>query len=429
LLLNHYQHWDLGQWLHALEHRHAQEIQLGLGRIQEVAKRLNLLQPHFKVITVGGTNGKGSTVTALSNLYHSAGYKVGTYTSPHLIQFNERISLNLKSVTDDALCRAFCIIEEARESIHLTYFETATLAAFLIFKQQSVDIAILEVGLGGRLDATNIVDSDVAVITTIDFDHQELLGNTLDAIGFEKAGIMRHGKACIYADDTPPESIAKVANEKGVQLIRYGRDYTIDENSDSWQITLHDRIINHLPKPIIQLKSAAAAIVAVDLLQECLPVSDIAIANAMTAIFIPGRLQWIKGRVSKIYDVSHNPQGARLLAHTIQHLNVEGRVHAVFSALKDKDILGLILPLRDCIDRWYPAQLDNKRAPDAKLLIDTFAQADISVDFCYNNPLEAAKAAAEHATDGDLIVIYGSFYTVGQVMTAELPFNESKEIQ
>lgn len=429
MLPNHYHHWDLNQWLYALEHRHAQEIQLGLGRIQEVAKRLNLLNPRFKVITVGGTNGKGSTVTALSTIYHSAGYSVGTYTSPHLIQFNERIKLNLQSATDDVLCHAFSIIEKARETTHLTYFETATLAALLIFQQQSVDIAILEVGLGGRLDATNIIDSDVAIITTIDFDHQDLLGNTLEAIGFEKAGIMRHGRACIYADDDPPESILNVANEKHVQLIRYGYDYSIDETKNSWQLTTHDRIFKQLPKPTIQLKSAAAAIVAVELLQASLPVNDSAIANAMNAIFIPGRLQWIQGGVSKLYDVSHNPQGARLLARTIQQLSIQGSVHAVFSALKDKDILGLILPLRDCIDRWYPAQLDNKRAPDAKLLIATFAQAEISVDFCYNDPLEAAKAAAAHAKDGDLIVIYGSFYTVGQIMAAEQPFNESKEIQ
>ena len=411
--------WDLNQWLYILENRHIQEVQLGLSRIAEVAQQLNLKTTNCKVITVAGTNGKGSTVAALEMIYHTAGYKVGSYTSPHLLYFNERIKVNLNLISDEALCHCFSVIEDARGETPLTYFEMTTLAALWHFKQQHLDLMILEVGLGGRLDATNIVDPDLSIITTIDLDHQEFLGTNLEAIGYEKAGILRPEKPFIYADAKPPNSIMEVAKTLLTPIFLYGTDYTVQEQDDSWHLTLLDHSIDRLPKPQIQLKSAAAALSACLLLQEDLPVADEFIYEAMPRIFIPGRLQLLLGEISILYDVSHNPQSARLLADTIRKLNVRNQIHAVFSVLKDKDIFGLIFPLKDCVDYWYPAQLDYKRAASTDLLMSHFKDAEIFVEICYNNPLVAFNTALSQAKPGDLVIVYGSFFTVSQVMASQ----------
>ena len=414
-----YNQWSLADWLFDLETRNTQEIQLGLSRIKTVAHTLGLDKCESKVITVAGTNGKGSTVAALESIYHTAGYKVGTYTSPHLIQFNERIRVNLIPISDADLCQAFCIIEEARAQTVLTYFEMTTLAGLLFFKKQALDIVILEVGLGGRLDATNIIDSDLSIITTIDLDHQDFLGTTLESIGYEKAGILRQEKPFIYADENPPESIIDAAEQHAVDGYFLGKQYFIKESLDSWDIHYQDKQINELPKPTIQLKSAAAAITAITLLEGFLPVTQIQLNEALRRIFIAGRLQLEKGEVSFLYDVSHNPQSVRLLATTVQQWDKEARIHAVFSALQDKDILGLIEPLKDCVDYWYPATLNVKRAASVNLLLSHFRDAEIFVKICYNSPLIALNAALNHASPGDLIVVYGSFFTVGQVMAAK----------
>jgi dihydrofolate synthase/folylpolyglutamate synthase len=408
--------WNLNQWLNNLENRNIQEIQLGLTRIMEVAKKLDLHISACKVITVGGTNGKGSIVGALETIYHTAGYKVGSYTSPHLIYYNERIRLNLIPITDADLCNAFHLIEEVRGQTHLTYFEFATLAALWYFKKQKLDILILEVGLGGRLDATNIIDADLSIISTIDYDHQDYLGSTLDAIGYEKAGILRQGKPFIYADDNPPSSIVNVAKDLAVPFYLYGKDFSMQEQDDFFEISFFDKQIKNLTKPKIQLKSASAAIVASLLLENELPVAHEYLSIAMNDIFIAGRLQLIQGSMGILYDVAHNAQSARLLAKTIKTLNIKGQIHAVFSALKDKDIIGLIYPLKDCVDRWYPAQLDNKRAASATLLLSIFKEAGVCIEFCYNSPLVAFNTALNQAKTGDLIVVYGSFFTVSQVM-------------
>lgn len=419
--------WDLNDWLNNLESRHTQEIQLGLTRIMEVAEQLNLLNLSCKIITVAGTNGKGSTVTALETIFYSAGYKVGSYTSPHLIQFNERIRLNLSFISDVDLCRSFSIVEEARGTVDLTYFEMTTLAALLYFQQQSLDVLILEVGLGGRLDATNIIDADLSIITTIDYDHQDYLGTTLDAIGLEKAGILRQGKPFIYADETPPVSIMNVAHSLSSPAYLYGRDYSFERLASTWNCEFHGTMWRDLPIPRIHLKSAAAALLACKLLESDFPVDREHYFKAMSAIFVPGRLQLLGSRIKILYDVSHNPQSARLLADTIKQLDVEGRVHAVFSALKDKDIFGLIFPLRDCVDRWYPAQLDNKRAASQDLILTHFKGAELFVDVCYTSPLIAFEQAVSKAVAGDLIVVYGSFFTVSHVMAAQHNL-EQKEI-
>ncbi|MFI4918270.1 MAG: bifunctional tetrahydrofolate synthase/dihydrofolate synthase [Legionellales bacterium] len=414
--------WDLTQWLDVLANTNQQEIQLGLTRILSVALKLKLQIQSCKVITVGGTNGKGSTVSALEMIYHTAGYKVGAYTSPHLLSFNERIRVNLVPISDDALCLAFGIVEEARESIVLTYFEMTTLAALLYFKQQNLDVIILEVGLGGRLDATNIVDADLSIITTIDFDHQDFLGDTLDAIGFEKAGILRKDKPFIYADSNPPSSIIDVVKKLNTPHYFYGIDYSIVTHLEDWELHYLDQHLIHLPIPKIQIKSAAAAIMASILLQHDLPVSSKHLDCALEAVFIPARLQLLqRGDISILYDVSHNPQSARLLADRLRTLKNSTKIHAVFSALKDKDIIGLINPLKDYVDCWYPAQIDPlscARAAEADFLLAKLREAEIFVEICYNSPIIAFEAAFKQAMAGDIIVVYGSFFTVSDVMSS-----------
>lgn len=404
--------YHIDEWLHDLETRNTYEIQLGLTRILEVARKLCLQLPGCPVITVAGTNGKGSTVTALETIYHVAGYKVGAYTSPHLIQFNERIRSNLTPISDEDLCQAFSIIEEARGETILTYFEMTTLAALWYFKKMKSDIIILEVGLGGRLDATNIVDAELSIITTIDFDHQDYLGNTLEEIGYEKAGILRSGKPFIYADINSPSSVTDIAKQLAVPAYFWGQEFSIQEQGSVWNLYYDEKLkfpsIYGLPKPSIQLKSAAAAITACLLLTRYLPVELTHFQIAMQRIFVPGRLQLHEGTVSTLFDVSHNSQSARLLANTLRTMK-KTKVHAVFSALKDKDILGLIMPLKDCVDHWYPAQLDNKRAASEELLLTFFKNAEIFVEVCYNSPLIAFETALKQAKPGDLIVVYGSF--------------------
>ncbi len=421
-----FREWSIDEWLHDLETRNTHEIQLGLTRIMEVAQKLCLHLPDCPVITVAGTNGKGSTVTALETIYQVAGYKVGAYTSPHLIQFNERIRVNLAPISDDDLCHAFGIIEEARGETVLTYFEITTLAALWYFKKMELDIIILEVGLGGRLDATNIVDAELSIITTIDFDHQDYLGNTLDAIGYEKAGILRSGKPFVYADINPPESVTDLARQLAVPAYFGEQEFSIQEQDSVWNLHYDEKLklasVYGLPKPSIQLKSAAAAITACRLLAHTVPVTHTHFQMAMQRIFIPGRLQLHEDTVSTLFDVSHNPQSARLLADTLHKIK-RAKVHAVFSALQDKDILGLIMPLKDCVDRWYPAQLENKRAASGDSLLTFFTNAEISVEICYNNPLVAFETALKQAKPGDLIVVYGSFFTVSHVM-ANRRFNE-----
>lgn len=421
-----YQNWSVDEWLHDLETRNIQEIQLGLTRIMEVAQKLTLQCQDCPVITVAGTNGKGSTVAALESIYHCAGYKVGTYSSPHLLKFNERIRINSKPIADDELCLAFSAIEEVRGETILTYFEMVTLAALWYFKKLKLDIIVLEVGLGGRLDATNIVDADIAIITTIDYDHQDYLGESLDEIGFEKAGILRENRPFIYADINPPDSVVRQAKLLNAPTFLWGIDFSIHEHDLLWNLHYEKKLqglrVLGLPKPTIQLKSAAAAITASFLLKNILPITPNHFSRAMQHIHIPGRLQLHQDRVSTLFDVSHNAQSARLLADTLPTLR-KAKVHAVFSALQDKDILGLISPLKEHVDQWYPAVLDNKRAAKEDILRSFFKNAEIHVEFCYNNPLVAYETALKQAQPGDLIVVYGSFFTVSQVM-ANRRFNE-----
>jgi dihydrofolate synthase/folylpolyglutamate synthase len=410
-----YPSFSLEEWLCFLETRFQQEIRLGLSRVKEFANSFGLINLGVPVITVAGTNGKGSTVSCLEAVYNTAGYRVGSYTSPHLMQFNERIRIDGKPLHDDRICEAFCFIEKNRGKLALTYFETVTLAALWLFNQSNLSVVILEVGMGGRKDATNIIDADLAIITTIDFDHQQFLGDTKEKIGFEKAGILRNEQPCIYADYSPPQSIINQAAALSSTCYVLGNDYQYDEQANSLRVFFKDKIFE-LPKPQVNLKAASAAIVACTLLEKKLPVDMKSLRQAMQSVFTPGRLQIVKEPHLTVFDVSHNPQSVLLLADFLKTNFPNKTIHAVFSALIDKNHTKLIEPLYRLVAFWYPAVLDGKRATDEKTLLDAFKSCNLLLLHCFSTPGEAYDAACRKAKAEDLIVVFGSFHTVGSVM-------------
>jgi len=410
---------SIDEWLNLLENRHQQEIPRGLERVRTVADRLSLCKQDCVVITVAGTNGKGSTVASLEAIYLAAGFRVGCYTSPHLLAFNERICIDHRPISDESLCEAFQLLEAVRGDTPLTYFETTTLAALHYFKKCSLDVVILEVGIGGRLDATNIVDADLAIITTVDLDHQDRLGDTIDAIGLEKAGILRPNQLFIYADHHVPSSIINRANALNTRMTCLGVDYSFEVVADELRISYRTGETLHLPCPGINLNAAVAAVVASELLLDRLCVNDAQYALAMRAVALSGRQHVVRGVVTTVFDVAHNPQAVLLLAKFISEYQHRGKVHAVFSGLKDKDLCGLIRPMQSCVDFWYLATLSGIRAASEPMLLAAFHAESGCVAPCFSNPVMAYRAAMQQANPGDLIVIYGSFLMVGAVMAAE----------
>ncbi|PJD93902.1 MAG: bifunctional tetrahydrofolate synthase/dihydrofolate synthase [Legionella sp.] len=409
--------WNLQEWLDYLEHRHTPEVQLRLVNAKSVADAMHVLQWSIPVITIGGTNGKGSTVAALSAIYQAAGYRVGQFTSPHLLSFNERICINQEPIADDVLTSLFMDIERGRQATPLTYFEMSLLAALLYFKRSNLDLILLEVGVGGRLDATNIIDADLAIITTVDLDHQDYLGHDIEAIGYEKAGILRPHRPCIYADKSVPNTVRHHAAQLEADLHCLGEDYQyhIVGNHLHLHQAYQSPII--LPLPKLHPHAAVAAVMTSLCMQSRLPVQERAWVEGMNAMAIKGRQQWVEGDISYLYDVAHNPQAASLLAQKLADYPVTGKIHAIFSALKDKDICGLIRPLSSFVVQWYPACLSGKRATDSDILLDAFETTLGFRPQSYRDPIEASKTALQSAKPGDLIVVYGSFILVGAVMT------------
>jgi dihydrofolate synthase/folylpolyglutamate synthase len=428
LLTTKFEHFDLEDWLNYFEKTVGDNIRLGLDNIRAVAERLELLNPDYHVITVAGTNGKGSTVAALESIYKHAGYKTAVYTSPHLLRINERIKCHGQEISDKDFCDAFAIVQGASQDIALTFFETLTLAALCFFKKMKPEIAILEVGLGGRLDATNIIDAELAIISAIDYDHQEILGDSLEEIAFEKAGILRDNQQAIFADMPLPEVIQKIAKEKSVSLYSLGKEYQIIDEQSHWDLKVHvnNQIFSHLPISSISRKAQASAILAVQLLKDKLPVSEQQIKKGLIELYVPGRLDYIPGKVSKLFDVAHNPHAAYFLAEYLNQLPLSGRVHAIFSALKDKDLIGLIQPVKAHVDFWYPVVLDVKRAADKQSIETAFHALDIDVS-CDDSPLEAYNRVLQAVRPGDLILIYGSFYIVSQIMEIKSDLPDDKE--
>jgi len=407
---------SLGDWLRWQETLHVREIDLGLDRCRAVADRLGLAAPPFPVVTVAGTNGKGSSVAMLAAVLHAAGYRVGSYTSPHLLHYNERIQLDRVPVDDAAIMTAFERIDAAREEVPLTYFEFGTLAALDIFHRARPDVVILETGLGGRLDAVNIIDCDVALLTAIDIDHVEWLGPDRESIGREKAGIFRAGRVAVCADPRPPASIALEASRIGAQLHQLGAGfgYTVEEAGWRW----HRRGGREITLPPMQLlgeyqyQNAAGVIMALELLGERLPVAEAQLRAGITGTRLPGRFQMARfGRVPVILDVAHNPHAAAALARNLMALGGRGRLQAVFGMLRDKDAVGVVEKLRPFVAQWHVVSLGGPRGAEAGVLAEALASCGVRKDVFLRESVEQAIRAAA-ADPGGGILVFGSFLTV-----------------
>jgi len=409
----------LSAWLSHIEQQHPATIDMGLERVRSVAQALGLAQPGAHTVVVGGTNGKGSTVAFIEAIARAAGWKVGAYTSPHLLRYNERVRIDGQDVTDEALMAAFNAIEDARGSTTLTYFEYGTLAALHLFAQAGLDLAVLEVGLGGRLDAVNIVDSDVAVITTVDIDHSEWLGEDRETIGVEKAGIIRGWKPVILGETDPPSSVLARAYLLGANAIRGGSDFFADViDAQHWRWRDVGFSIE-LPTPAlrgpIQLRNAASAIAALRTLDK--PLSRAAITEGVASARIRGRLQAVqRNGVDVLVDVGHNPQAARELAAALKAAPVAGRTWAVFAALQDKDAAGVVEALGGQVDDWHLAGLDGARAQSAQALQARLHDTAAAAAQQHATVADALEAALAAAAAGDRVLVFGSFHTAAQAL-------------
>ncbi|MEK7733976.1 MAG: bifunctional tetrahydrofolate synthase/dihydrofolate synthase [Pseudomonadota bacterium] len=420
----------LNDWLAWIEHRHPLAIELRLDRVQAVLASLGDPRPAPTVITVAGTNGKGSVCAMLESCLRAAGYRVGLYTSPHLRRYNERVRIDGREAGDEILCAGFERVETARGDRALTYFEFGTLAAFVCFAEAGLDVAILEVGLGGRLDAVNAIDSDCAVVTAIDLDHQEWLGDTREAIGREKAGIFRAGRPAICGDPDPPASLLDEAARVGVYLFRAGRDFRADPGPDGWAWRASagydgatGRQRSGLPYPSLrgahQIDNAATALMALECLAERFPVNQAQVREGLLNVRLPGRFQVLPGRPLRVLDVAHNPQAVRVLATTLREQTVAGRTVAVFGMLKDKDIAAVFRDMRSTIDGWYLATLGGERGATAEELARQARAAGIEAPLqTFASPVSAWAAAMAEAGDQDRVVGFGSFYVVGDILAS-----------
>jgi dihydrofolate synthase / folylpolyglutamate synthase len=420
----------LSDWLTLLETMHPKAIDMGLERVAQVKARLNI---HFDcpVIIVGGTNGKGSTCAMLESILLQAGYRVGLYTSPHLLHFNERARVNGEPVSDEALVEQFAAVEAQRGPVSLTYFEFTTLAIMRLFAQAKPDAVILEVGLGGRLDAVNVLDADVAIVTSVDIDHTEYLGNTREQIGFEKAGIFRPGKTAICGDPVPPKSLIDHAQAIGADLWLFGRDYNYSGDKQQWNYGGREQRRNSLGYPSLrganQLLNASAVLAALEALRSRLPVGAQEVRNGLVMVDLPGRFQVLPGRPTVILDVAHNPHAAATLAQNLDNMGFHPYTYAVFGAMQDKDVDGIIARLKDRVDHWCVTDLPLPRAAsaeqlkrkllDAGIVPQTQGGAERTIQ-TFASPAAAFANARSRAGENDRIAVFGSFLTVAGVIEA-----------
>ena len=408
----------LDEWLAWQEALHYPSIELGLDRCMMVAGRMGLLQPNYSVISVAGTNGKGSSVNFLSSILKNAGYNTGSYTSPHLIRYNERICLNGEEVSDEMLCAAFNRVDQARSDISLTYFEFGTLAAMDIFQRSGVEIAILEVGLGGRLDAVNCLDADVALITTIDLDHENWLGTDRESIGREKAGIMRSNSPVICSEFDPPQSVIDYAIALSSKLYISGKDYQYSINGDTWSWQSGLFSYENLPRPALynplQMTNAAGVLMVLNTLSDRFPVDIQAIKRGLQEFNLTGRFQIIPDKAQLILDVAHNRQAAALLVQNLKALPVKGKTHVLIGMLKDKDHLAIFRELSEVADFWHIVTLGPPRGADNKMLTEKLSAMNINQSIiCYDTVADAMEYIRESVEPQDRIVVTGSFITVG----------------
>ncbi|HUH40141.1 MAG TPA: bifunctional tetrahydrofolate synthase/dihydrofolate synthase, partial [Castellaniella sp.] len=446
---------SLAQWLVYLETLHPKAIDMGLDRVRSVAQSLSLSLDCVK-ITVAGTNGKGSTCAMLDSILLNAGYRVGTYTSPHLLHFNERIRINGDFASDAQIVQQFERIEAARGTTTLTYFEMATLAALLLFQAESLDVVVLEVGLGGRLDAVNIIDADCAILTSVDLDHMAYLGNTREAIGLEKAHVFRDGKPAICADPVPPDTVIEYAKQIGADLWRFGYDFNYSGDRQQWAYGGRNQRRSALGYPSLrganQLINASAALAALEAVHPRLVVTQQDVRQGLLHVELPGRLQILPGLPATILDVAHNPHAVAALGQNLDSMGHYPHTYAVIGMLHDKDIQTTLSRISRRIDRWMCASLGGDRGTSAEELagiirgltqddtpIDPFIQSAVSLSrtgsgeakkpsvraaprpavpkrdvtiSCFDNPVQAFTEARKQATDNDRILVFGSFATV-----------------
>ena len=414
-------------WLAHCEHLHTKSIDMSLARVAVVRDRLGL-SFHAPVITVAGTNGKGSTCAMLEAIALAAGYRVGLYIKPHLVHFEERCRVGGQPVDGAALLPHFEAVEAARQGTTLTYFEFTTLAIMRLLSREPLDLVILEVGLGGRLDAVNVIDTDCAVITCIDLDHMEFLGADRESIGREKAGILRTGKPAIVSDPLPPQSVIDRALEIGADLWRSGHDFNYSGDRQQWAWSGRGRRYTGLAYPSLrganQLLNASGALAALESLRQRLPISAQAVRQGLARVELTGRFQIVPGQPSLVLDVAHNPQSVAVLAQNLDQMGYYPRTHAVFGAMRDKDIPALLARMAPLVDAWHLCDLATPRAASAVEIAPQIpaAAAGRRVEvFCHASPAEALAAAAAAADPADRIVVFGSFYTVGGVLKQGLP--------
>lgn len=429
----------LPDWLAHCERLHPNTIEMGLERVRTVAQRVDGgrgIQPGCPVIVVAGTNGKGSTCAMLEAIYGQAGYRTGVYTSPHLVHFEERCRIQGQSAEAQQLVAAFAEIERARvgdgtpaqPEVTLTYFEFTTLAIVLAMQHARLDVMILEVGLGGRLDAVNVFDADCAVITSIDIDHVEYLGPDRETIGYEKAGIMRTGRPVVVSDPVPPQSVLDHAFEIGADLWRAGRDFHCGGDKQQWNWAGRSRRYPGLAYPALrganQLVNAAGVLAVVEALHPTLPVTAQAVRNGLALVELPGRFQIVPGQPALVLDVAHNPHSAAALAENLDAMGFYPTTHAVFGAMADKDLRPMFERLNPLIDRWYFTDLPTERAASAADLQTLWHSLNTRTDVQasqHPNPDAALQAAVAQADPADRIVVFGSFFTVGGVLQNGVP--------
>jgi dihydrofolate synthase/folylpolyglutamate synthase len=412
----------LAEWLDYQQNVHARGIDLGLDRVRVVAERMCLLRPVPLVIIVGGTNGKGSTVAFLDGILTAAGKRVGCYTSPHLERYNERVRIAGMDVDDATFVEAFVAIETARGEVSLTYFEFATLAALWIFAQNTLDVVVLEVGLGGRLDAVNIIDADCTIVTTIALDHQDYLGDDLAGIAREKAGIFRAQRPAVIAEAVPLAALVDAAIARHSQLVRCGHEYSFAVTAIGWTWCSGETTLQ-LPLPTLdalcQCANAAAAVAAVHALRDRLGWNPQAIAQGVYQANIPARLQRFSAAAELIVDVAHNPQAAAMLADWLAALPISGRTLAVFSALADKDIAAIVQSLAPSVSRWFVCGLDQRAARGATahdVVTRLLTGAPAADHECFADPATALAAAWDEARPGDRVLAFGSFYVAAAAL-------------
>ena len=411
----------LAEWLAWQETLHPQTIDLGLSRVSQVLERMGLPAQQPFTISVGGTNGKGSCVAMLDSILRAASYRTGTYTSPHILRYNERICVDNQPVADARIMQAFQRIDEARTGTSLSFFEFGTLAALDIFSRDDIDVRILEVGLGGRLDAVNMVNADISLIATIDIDHQEWLGHTREAIGHEKAGILRGGRPAVIADPDVPHSVIKTADKLGTHLYRQGHEFGFQREDDTWSWWGEGPTLTDLPYPAIpgnhQLLNASAVIQCLQLASHEKPISNAAVIRGLTDVRLPGRFQFFPGEIPVLLDVAHNPQAVSILAEHLRQHFPGRKIRAIFSVMRDKDIAGMIQLMSDVVDSWYLAPLQMPRAATSEELAKILHNADIRrIQQGFADVADTCRAARQDAGPGDLLLVFGSFFLVSDYL-------------